>query len=133
MENPEIVELLQLLLAREQHIDTQVQFWLTTSFATIVAAYAGRNTLSQKLRHIVTALYLLATLMFVSRWYYDVISIFSIVQQISEIRGQDTTESPPYVTIVSRVLLMISGTLATVYFIYNSAKENTEEGPRDGT
>ena len=29
MDNPEIIELMHLVLAREQNIDIQVQFWLT--------------------------------------------------------------------------------------------------------
>ena len=122
MYSSEVVELMNLVLAREQNIDIQVQFWLTTSFATIIAAFAGREHLSQKLRHIVATLYLLATLTFVSRWYYDAVAILSYISQISEL----VETSPPIVTIVSRALLIICGTLGTIYFIYFSANGNGE-------
>ena len=130
MYSSEVIELMNLVLAREQNIDVQVQFWLTTTFATIVAAFAGREHLSQKLRHIVATLYLLATLTFVSRWYYDAVAILSYASQISElVKGA----SPPIVTIVSRVLLITCGTLGTIYFIYFSANGTVVEASADET
>lgn len=64
-------EILELMLIHEQFIDEQLEFWLTVSFATIVASFAGRDYMTKANRNIVIVLYLIATVVFVSRWFYE--------------------------------------------------------------
>ena len=117
-------ELRELALLSEASIDLQIQYWLTVTFATIVASFAARNALTRKLRLIVTALYLTATFMFVSRWYYKAIDLFQYSEMLEGIGGGGPI---PVATIVSRIVLMLLGTLATVYFVYFRASRDNDE------
>ena len=112
-----VFELKEIILATEQVVDIQFQFWLTTSFATIVAAYAGRNRLTTGLRHIVVVLYLLATLTFISRWYYAGLDLAEYRLMLEEL-GREL--NAPWGTLFSRLALMICGSLVTVFFVYRS-------------
>ena len=114
METVTTAELLELILASEQFIDDQLEFWLTVTFATIVASFAGDKVLTTGTRIIVSLLYMLATILFVSRWYYEAMDLnlyFSLLIQ----RGVHLEE--PILTIVSRLALVLTGTVATLYFI----------------
>jgi hypothetical protein len=114
MEEVSTVELLELILASEQFIDAQIEFWLTVTFATIVASFAGDKHLTTSNRIIISVLYLLATVLFMSRWYYEFTDLeiyFGLLGQ----RGVFPEE--PLITIVSRVILVVVGTVATLYFV----------------
>lgn len=116
-------ELLELILLGESSIDVQFQLWLTITFATIIAGFAARRLLTRQLRWAVTVLYLLATVVVASRWYYDAQDIFLYRQWLTQ-TGFETPR--PIVTMATRVLLMIVGTLAAIYFLHtNSAREES--------
>ncbi len=114
-------EILQLMLQHEQFIDSQVEFWLTVTFATIVASFVGKNALTKAMRRIATVLYLVASAVFVSRMLYEAQDLLSYVD-VLEIRG--VSIDPPYITGIARYLLIILGVSATVYFVnFAQAKE----------
>jgi hypothetical protein len=114
-------ELLELILLGESSIDVQFQLWLTITFATIIAGFAARRLLTQPLRWALTVLYLLATFVVASRWYYDAQDIFTY-RKLLEQAGFDA--QPPVVTIASRVLLMFVGTLAAIYFLHTNSTDD---------
>ena len=115
MEQLSAADLLELILLGEASIDVQFQLWLTSTFATIVASFAGRHLLTTKMRWVVTVLYLLATFVFASRWYYDAWNITSYREMLTQVGFDNAT---PVATVASRVVLMLCGTLATVYFLH---------------
>jgi hypothetical protein len=111
-------ELYELVLLGEASIDSQFQLWLTCTFATIVASFVARHHLTQAMRWIVSALYLLATFVYVSRWYYDATVIFTHRDAL----GQAGIEHPSVtVTLVARAVTMLFGTFATLYFVHLKA------------
>lgn len=120
MDNPTIAELLELILLSESSIDAQSQFWLTVTFATIVASFSARNILSDKLRALISLLYLTSTVVFASRWYYDAADILIYQAMLLELGYENAS---PTVTAISRVVLMLIGTAATMYFIYYGKSE----------
>ena len=115
MEQPSIADLLELIMMAESSIDTQFQFWLTVTFATIVASFVARNLLTSKMRMITSALYLVATFVLASRWYYDAQDIVVYIEMLATL---NYTNPPPIATSFSRMLLMVLGTFATIYFLY---------------
>lgn len=114
METVTTSELLELILASEQFIDAQIEFWLTVTFATIVASFAGDRLLTWPNRVIVSILYLLATVLFMSRWYYEFLDLEVYFALLMD-RGVNPDE--PVVTIHARIVLVLAGTLATLYFV----------------
>jgi len=99
----------------------QFQFWITVTFATIVASFAARNILSNKLRALISILYLTATVVFASRWYYDVGDILIYQELLLELQYEN---NPPLITSLSRMFLMLIGTFGTIYFIYYGKNES---------
>ena len=115
-------ELLELIVLGEASIDVQFQRWLTSTFATIVASFAGRHLLTTKMRWIVSVLYVLATFVFVSRWYYDGVDLFAYRVLLTQAGIDDPI---PIATLLSRLVLILSGTLATLYFVLVEPRKNT--------
>jgi hypothetical protein len=120
MQQPSIAEIRELILMSEASIDYQIQFWLTVTFATIVASFAARRLLTKKLRALITALYLTATFVFASRWYYEVIDLLQYQDMLDEVGFENVD---PLATAISRIVLMLLGTFATVYFVYFGASQ----------
>ncbi len=113
-------ELLQLIIEHEQFIDSQVEFWLTVTFATIVASFVGSNALTKAMRRIATVLYLVASVVFVSRMFYEGLDLIGYMR-VLEPRG--VIINPPYITVIARLILIILGVSATVYFVNFSQKK----------
>ena len=80
-----------------------------------MASFFAWHLLTVKIRWIVSALYLLATFVYVSRWYYDAVDLFAFAETLAR-AGIDVPT--PIATLVGRVVLMFFGTLAALYFIH---------------
>ena len=125
MDQLSAAELLELIHLGESSIDSQFQFWLTTTFATIVGVFAGREVLSQRMRLMVCGLYLLATFVFVSRWFYDGLDPFRYNTALAD---AGIILPAPRATLLSRLLLFAFGTAATLYFVLRRSQQlNAEE------
>lgn len=64
-------DLLNLLLTQRASIDMQFQFWLSITFAVIVAGLVAGRRVNLKLRLLAAVLYVLATAHLATRWMYD--------------------------------------------------------------
>jgi hypothetical protein len=121
MNELEPANLLELILLTESAIDYQIEFWLTVSFATIVGCFAGRALLTKQMRWIVAVLYLVATALFASRWLYNTRDVLAFTDALVKQGVQSPT---PWWTGFIRIVLMVFGTIATIYFIlYSSDKK----------
>ncbi len=114
-------EILQLIIEHEQFIDSQVEFWLTVIFATMVASFVGSSALTTTMRRIATVLYLVASVVFVSRMLYEGQDLTGYIE-VLEPRG--VLIEPPYITVIARYILIILGVSATVYFVNFSQKKD---------
>lgn len=107
-------DLLTLVLAQRGNIDLQFQFWLTITFAVLVAAFSAGDRLDRRLRVMAAALYLLATVHLVTRWIYDG-SVASRWVGVLNARGVDI--GIPWFAVYARMALMVLGTTAAVVFL----------------
>jgi len=112
-------EILQLMIEHEQFIDSQVEFWLTVTFATIVASFVGKSVFTKTMRRVATVLYLVASAVFISRMIYEAQDLIGYIK-VLEPRG--VLIDPPYITAVARYILIILGVSATIYFVNFSQK-----------
>lgn len=104
-------ELAELFHLRESVIDTQFQFWITITFATIVASFVGAKRLNRRLRASVALLYAIATVVMTSRWYYAATEAILFRDRLIEFGVPMDT---PWMTIVSRITLVALGTSMTL-------------------
>ena len=76
-------DLLPLLLDVNQDIDNQFQFWLSITFAVLVASFVADERLSRFERKVIAALYLCAATILLLRYqvaigyYGDVLALFA--------------------------------------------------------
>lgn len=120
MDKLDPASLLELVLLSEASIDYQVESWLTVSFAIIVASFAVRHVLTTKMRWIISFLYIIATSLFVSRWYYNGIDI-GVFTEALVLQG---FESPlPHLTRLSRIVLIAFGSFTTLYFVHAGSRD----------
>ncbi len=119
MEQLSPAELLEFILLHESVIDSQLQFWMTATFAIVVASFVARDFLTHRMRLIVSGLYLVATFVFASRWLYEVLDILVYANALSDLGISGTA---PWATVVGRIVLMLFGTLVTIYFVIVGSK-----------
>ena len=115
MDQMSAAELFELVILSEASIDNQFQFWLSITFATVVASFITEHRLTHSLRLALSCAYLLAAVVLMSRWYYDGVRLQGFG---AELQNLGHTANPPWVTIIGRSVLMIAGSVATVWFVY---------------
>jgi hypothetical protein len=114
MDQYSAAELTELWLMSQSEINAQFEFWLTVSFAVIVASFIGRKRLNRNLRFVVALLYSLAVIVFVSRWYYAVGEAQMFRAALLE---SGVALSTPWITAIARVTLVALGTLTALIFL----------------
>ena len=117
MDQVSAAELFELVILSEASIDNQFQFWLSITFAAVVASYITEQRLTHSLRLALSCACLLATVVLMSRWYNDYLRLMRIVAEFQNLGIQGF--SRPWVTIISRLVLMIAGSVATAWFVYS--------------
>ena len=121
MENLSTGDALATALAIRDQVGVQFQYWLTITFAAIVAAHMGRNTLRFKLKIGVATLYLLASVLFLTNYLTTAVDYLPYRNLIIA-RGGSMNDS--YIALAStfilRVALFIVGTSLTIWFLFKT-------------
>ena len=121
-------ELAELFFNRESVIDTQFQYWITITFAVIVANFVAGKRLSLRSRYVVSLLYALAVAVLVSRWSYVADDALQFRQQLEQM---GVVLNFPLFTVISRVALVAFGTAATLIFLLsNWLRDDPSDRPR---
>ena len=114
MDQLSVYDILSLIRTNEEAVSTQFQVWLTITFSTIVAVFAGRDILTQLIRGLVSLLYCLASLATLASGIYLAENTAKLSVELST-RG--VSYAPPVFASVSYLLLFFAGLITTVYFI----------------
>ena len=107
-------ELAELFILEQSEINLQFEFWLTVTFAVIVASFVAGTQLVQKLRVAAAFLYVLAVVVFLSRVYYAANDVELFKAALNE---AGVAMQTPWVTLFSRASLVVLGTAATLLFL----------------
>ena len=118
-------DLLNLLLAQRASIDMQFQFWLSITFAVIVAGFVAGRRLDLKLRLLAAVLYALATAHLATRWMYDG-SIGERWVEVLVSRGIDI--GIPWHSVYLRMLVMLLGTVSALVFLFRHDRGEGDAG-----
>ena len=110
-----LYEAISLIRTNEEAISTQFQVWLTITFATIVAVFAGRNLLTGLIKWLVTMLYLLASLAILASCFYLAEGNAQITALLLN-RGEAV--QPPVFAGITYLALYLAGVVTTTYFIH---------------
>jgi hypothetical protein len=130
---PQLIELLQNDLAG---IDAQFEFWLTITFAVVVASHLARDQLTLPIRAAIAVLYSFAVVFLVSRLLGHVEGAQFISAALTDL-GVDyprsvTSLNAPLVGWLRRAL-MLAGSLAAIAFVLRGLpfkrRRDAPEGP----
>ena len=113
MEGLTVAEAMELIRINEEAIAIQFQTWLTITFATIVAIFAGRNLLTPLMRWLVTLLYLLASLSVAAMSIY---LAEGNARLIAALTARDVAVATPAFAGIVFFVLFLVGVATSVYF-----------------
>lgn len=125
MDQVSTADLLNLLLAQRNSIDLQFQFWLTITFAVLVASFVAGHRLHRGLRWLAALLYAMASAHLISRWMYD-----GTVGQhwVAELNRRGVDIAIPWPAVYLRMALMGIGTVSTLVFLLTAARRDPGPG-----
>jgi len=109
-------------------LESVFEFWLSATFAAIVASHLAGEKLTKIYAGMLTSIYLIFTFSVVVRSmaWNDALERYS--KMLRTLRG-DLIESPTFDLVnVSISATIILGTLATVFFVWHSYKTNKTAG-----
>lgn len=112
-------ELLQLFLAASQALDSNFEFWITASFALLVASHFTNVKIPMPMFAIVLGLYISGSLLFTVRLYTMGRTVTSIRDQLESIGAETAIISAMENTLVAGLyfLVVLVGTVATALFV----------------
>ncbi|MEO0368924.1 MAG: hypothetical protein AAF197_09095, partial [Pseudomonadota bacterium] len=123
MEQLSVFEAMELIRINESAISTQFQMWLTITFSTIVAVFAGRGLLTGAIKWLVSLLYSLSSLAIAATSIYLAESNAQLHAILLE-RG--TNIALPVFAGIVYFVLFISGIATTLYFIHRDINSLSE-------
>tara|TARA_R110002110_G_C13446529_1_gene716663 strand:+ start:1402 stop:1773 length:372 start_codon:yes stop_codon:yes gene_type:complete len=122
MEELTVAEILELIRINEEAMVIQFQTWLTITFATIVAVFAGRNLLTGLMRWLVTMLYMLASLAVTALSLYLAENNALLVTILA---SRDVAVAAPAFAGITSFVLFLAGVGTTVYFIHMKTNDES--------
>jgi len=108
-------DLLELIVAQRQNVDSQFEFWLTITFAFVVAIFASKGRLPMQLKLFASFLYLLATVSLVGRY---ILEGFELTLLIDEAVERQLISEPMAWPVMLRGLVVVLGAIGTLYFLF---------------
>lgn len=117
METISTAELIELVSILTTAMDTQFQYWLAVSFALIVAGYMVGSNISKRVRLVLISLYLLITIVFFVRYSLTGVNIMMLADELV-VREVPWTRLVGTWQAIVRMLVILGGTVASVWFFY---------------
>jgi hypothetical protein len=123
MDSIETSDLIGLMLGLRESMDIQIQFWMSVTFAVVVASFSAGERLSLRLRILSGLLYLAATSTFIARWIHDYNEMQVLLDEIN-IRGLGFEALTIPASL--RVLLIAVGTVSVMIFLFKDYIKGTD-------
>ncbi|MEE4245342.1 MAG: hypothetical protein V2I33_08010 [Kangiellaceae bacterium] len=125
-------ELTSLVFDLFRDMDSMIEFWITATFAVVVAVFAANEYLSTKMTKVILALYITASILFALRWALFLYRTLHYREVMLEQFGRDIATNWALVTIVATltVIIFFVGVITACYFLLkesNSSDKSTAE------
>ena len=113
-------ELISLFIDSGQALDNNFEFWLTVSFALLVASYLVTEKIPLTVFVITIVLYVVSTVLFMIRGATMGRTLTSIRDQLDAMNSQTSliSTSENLAVAVLYFLIMVAGSVATTVFVY---------------
>lgn len=116
MEQFSPAELAELAFLARESMDAQFQYWISITFAVVVAGFIAGKRLTQKMRYVIAVIYALSTLLLITRFVSIAPTVSAVLAALDE---AGVTFMPPvgWTIVASRYLIFGFGTVAALYFL----------------
>jgi hypothetical protein len=113
-------DLISLFIQSSQALDSNFEFWLTASFALLVASYLVTEEIPYPVFWITTFLYVVSTVLFMVRGMTMGRMLTSIRDQMAAMNSETALISADENQLVALLyfVIMIAGTATTIAFVY---------------
>ena len=116
-------EILSVLMQNDDALSTQIEFWLTGTFALVITTFLAGARFSRALKWLLAILYFFFSFIFFIRYSYIGLASGWLIAELAKLAPQH-----PIVTdiVINRVigistaLLFLIGTSSTLYFLFRS-------------
>lgn len=126
MDSISTAELLELALLARSSVDDQFQYWITITFAVIVASFAADEKLNRNWRLTISLLYLLTTGLFFTRYYADAQHFLTLISAFAERGGEWPTSYVPALGAL-RIFVYVAGTALALSFLNGGVKSDSND------
>ena len=119
-------QLNELLILSTEAYGGVLEFWISISFAVVVASFLTSDKLNRKVIRLMTFLYILSS-MFLASLYISTAVRTNHYYQLLVSSGFDTShfDHPVnFLTLFLVLLLFLGGTSGTVYYMYTCVKKS---------
>ncbi|WOJ91999.1 hypothetical protein R0135_09390 [Congregibacter variabilis] len=121
-------ELFSLFIESSQALDSNFEFWLTVSFALLVASYLVEERIPLPVLAVTVFLYVASSLLFMIRGAATGRMLTSIRDQLEFMNSETSiiSSNTNLVVAVTYFVIMIIGSMATIAFVYWRYRELRE-------
>jgi hypothetical protein len=112
-------ELIELTLASSEHIHVQYQYWLSITFALIVACFVARDQLLSRMRIVLGVMYLVNTFLFLMRMGAAGRNSTLLTNEVLA-RGIEWTPQAGPMYAITQVSVVFVGVCAALWFLYST-------------
>ena len=111
-------EVIEMMYESLGYADRNFEFWITASFAVILAFHFSADKLTTLMYRLITFLYCSATILFVSRWSVAALQYASFRRRLIDMDAAAGVSGNVMESIVTLayVVVIVLGTLGTIYF-----------------
>ena len=111
-------ELIELTFSSVALFAAEFQYWMSVTFAVVVAAFVAGERLSKSVRLWVATLYLFVSVLFAAR-YYSTLSVASELGRHLAMRDLPETQGAGLI-VVLRLLVFVLGTGTVLWVLFGS-------------
>ena len=117
MEGLTTIELVETYFWASEAIDTQFQYWITVTFAVVVAAFAAGERLTRAMRWVVAGLYLSTAFLLSARIGVFSTTLATVVGHAQDSGLGDLIPIGGFFLQYGRPFILLAGTIAALWFL----------------
>jgi hypothetical protein len=118
-----LYELNQLFIAANESADRLWEFWITGTFAIIIASHLGAETVNKKYAIAMASIYILFTISLVVRMIVTSDHLVEYIEKKASITGEYWSTEMVWAMSISHALLFAFGFLGTLFFVWHTYRE----------
>ena len=118
-------ELHSLIFELFRDMDSMMEFWITATFAVVVAVFVGRGHLSPRMLVVIASIYLVASLQWGLRWAVLLRRSLHYREELNRLGHPDIPTDPLLIGTVTTliVIMVLVGMSAVIFFVRQSIAE----------